>query len=366
MKAFAIIGSSYGDEGKGLMTDYICSQYAPDDSLVIRYNGGAQAGHNVVRNGKSHICSQIGAGSLYGCATYLDKDFLFNPLTFLEELKVFDSPVKYFINPECRVTLPYDMIANRLAELSRGKDKHGSCGMGIFETIQRHRLIPVTVLELFSMTLAEMEGMLSKVKEYYADRFADMGKYDSQLFDGIQTIKKIVTVDSLSNIYHSYKNLVFEGAQGLLLSEKHSPMPHLTPSDPGIMTPYLRCKELPVHTLTAIYVTRGYVTRHGVGPLPNECHKDDILLKGHDTETNTTNLYQDHFRYANLDVVSLLKTIEKDYTQVSDPMLSKKISVTCLDQMKLHTILGVLNEVFKDNTGYCSYGNYAEAINEIL
>ena len=81
MANVSVIGSQYGDEGKGRTVDFVCSNLA-GKTLVVRYNGGAQAGHTVVLNNKRHIFSQFGSGTLRGCDTYFAEECLFDPLAF--------------------------------------------------------------------------------------------------------------------------------------------------------------------------------------------------------------------------------------------------------------------------------------------
>ena len=83
-KAYAVIGANFGDEGKGLMTDYFCR--TNDNPIDIRINGGAQAGHTVCTpEGERHIFSHIGAGYFAGADTYLSEFFIANPMLFVKE-----------------------------------------------------------------------------------------------------------------------------------------------------------------------------------------------------------------------------------------------------------------------------------------
>lgn len=84
MKARVVIGSSFGDCGKGLVTDYLCSQGA---GIVVRFNGGANAGHTVVTpDGQRHVFSHFGSGTLLGVPTFLSSFFVCNPIQFAKEL----------------------------------------------------------------------------------------------------------------------------------------------------------------------------------------------------------------------------------------------------------------------------------------
>ena len=137
MNVTAVIGANFGDEGKGLMTDY----FSDKKTVVVRHNGGAQAGHTVVTpDGIRHVFSHFGSGTLAGAATFLGPRFIINPLLWKKELGIlkkmgFDPKVFYAGG---LVTTPYDMLINEEIERSRGDGRHGSCGVGINETVTRH------------------------------------------------------------------------------------------------------------------------------------------------------------------------------------------------------------------------------------
>ena len=138
-KAYAVIGANFGDEGKGLMTDLFCR--TGGSVINIRSNGGAQAGHTVcTSDGRRHVFSHIGSGSFAGADTYLSGYFILNPMLFSKEAAVLGKDTgNIFIDRHCIVTLPCDMLINQFVETARGKSRHGSCGVGIFETIVRNR-----------------------------------------------------------------------------------------------------------------------------------------------------------------------------------------------------------------------------------
>ena len=83
MKGFVVLGTTFGDEGKGLTTDYLCKQY--EDSIVVRFSGGQQAGHNVQIGDKRHIHSNFGAGTLRGVPSYFSEHTTFYPVTMMRE-----------------------------------------------------------------------------------------------------------------------------------------------------------------------------------------------------------------------------------------------------------------------------------------
>ena len=111
-----------------------------ENPLVIRFNGGAQAGHTVTSpEGIRHVFSHFGSGTLAGASTYLSKYFIVNPILFNREYDVLIKKgivPRVYVSPECIVTTPFDMMINQVIEKRRDGDRHGSCGYGIFETIK--------------------------------------------------------------------------------------------------------------------------------------------------------------------------------------------------------------------------------------
>src|SRR5271157_842973 len=134
-KSFAVIGLGFGDEGKGLVTDYLCSQLS--DPLVIRYSGGQQAGHTVYFNNIKHIFSNFGSGTLRGAPTYWSKFCTVDPVGIVNELNILlEKGIKplLYIDDECQITTPFDKIFN---QTSTNNLNNGTCGVGFGATIQR-------------------------------------------------------------------------------------------------------------------------------------------------------------------------------------------------------------------------------------
>src|SRR5579859_3464997 len=139
-KAVIVAGMAYGDEAKGATVDFLCRDLGA--GLVVRYNGGHQAAHNVVTpEGLHHTFSQFGSGSFVpGVRTHLSRFMLINPIAMLEEeehlslLEVTDMWARTSVHRECVVVTPYHRAFNRLQEISRGHRAHGSCGLGIGDT----------------------------------------------------------------------------------------------------------------------------------------------------------------------------------------------------------------------------------------
>src|SRR5215212_9182933 len=140
-RAIILSGLGFGDEGKGSWTDFLAR--TEPVHTVVRFNGGAQAGHNVVTpDRRHHTFAQLGSGSFVrGVNTHLSRFMLVNPLRLLHEadelraLGVPDALSRLTVDRGAPVTTPFQVAANRLRELARGDARHGSCGMGIGETM---------------------------------------------------------------------------------------------------------------------------------------------------------------------------------------------------------------------------------------
>src|SRR5688572_1634241 len=142
---FLTVDLGFGDAGKGSIVDFLTR--ANEAHTVVRYNGGAQAGHRVVTAGprpREHVFAQFGSGTLAGAATHLSRFMLIDPPAMLEEaghlarLGV-DALERTTIDAGAPVITPFQRAVNRLRELARGDARHGSCGMGIGETMADYR-----------------------------------------------------------------------------------------------------------------------------------------------------------------------------------------------------------------------------------
>jgi adenylosuccinate synthase len=344
-KAKVVIGAGFGDEGKGLVTDWLASQ--AENPLVIRFNGGAQAGHTVVTpEGKRHVFSHFGAGTLAGAKTYLSRHFIVNPILFWQEYKRLSllcaRSIHPIIHPGCPITTPYDMLINQALEKSRGEDRHGSCGVGINETVVRHETMEFAVS--FG-DMSEDDRYAQKIKKirdrYIPHRIAQLGiekhvdmdilNSDILLQNFLEDSEKMDLQCFRRQWAGSWKDdfdLIFEGAQGLKLDKDHRNFPHVTPSNTGLTN----VRNIIGHDaeLDVYYVTRAYATRHGAGPLRNEGKGPQAeFLKDLTCPTNKPNEFQGSFRYAALDVPSMIEDINQD--RGTGLAVSPHLVVTCMD-----------------------------------
>lgn len=343
-----VIGSSFGDEGKGLMTDYFAKEAKEQNKscLVVCHNGGSQKAHTFVSpNGIRHVFHHFGSGSFEGADTYLSSEYIVNPIIFNKEyaeLKRKSAITDCYMDTHCRLTTPFDMLINQIIEEYRGENKHGSCGLGIFETIYRNT-IPykgVTVYEFACMSSRSRWQFLEELASAYVpDRLKQLGvkqvstkwleilsNKEAIIENFIKDFTDMMDRTTLTNegIIEVYDYIIFEGAQGLLLDQDNVEyMPHLTPSNTGIKNPMDIIGNRKAD-IEACYVSRTYMTRHGAGRFDTECRKEDINEKIIDL-TNVPNPFQDSLRYGTLDLKDLKERIEKD---LNGAKVKKSIAIT--------------------------------------
>ena len=169
--ASIVIGLGFGDEGKGLATDYLCSRST--NPLAIRFNGGQQAGHTVcMPDGRHHVFSSFGAGTLRGAATYWSDYCTCSIPDLLNEYQALEkmgTAPQLYIDENCAITTHYDALYNRLQEQHRGNSRHGSCGMGFGNTVQR-QLAGVSFTAKDLLRTKECEKRLLRIRRYYQQK----------------------------------------------------------------------------------------------------------------------------------------------------------------------------------------------------
>jgi adenylosuccinate synthase len=340
MSNIAVIGLGFGDEGKGNIVNYLCSQYPKP--IVIRHNGGHQAGHTVIHNGVRHVFSNFGSGTLQGVPTYWSKFCTVDPIGIINEMAVLiEKGIHKFqliIDPEAMVTTPYDIQINLLKESVR---KHGTVGVGFGETILRNeRGFKLYFRDLFFPKV--LRRKLDAIRAYAIDH----GGHDLPLDRFMECVDKIK--DNLRIFCHKpnlyeYETRIFEGAQGLMLDQDYGFFPHVTRSKTG--TKNIRRIIRPLHEI--FYVTRTYQTRHGNGPMTGKSIKVD-----NPDETNQDDGHQGEFRTGKLDVDLLSYALACDSLDAGNA--TKNLVVTCWDQRSIHVPIQVLHDDLNtDNLFLC-------------
>ena len=314
-----VVGLGFGDEGKGAVVDALCADGPV--SAVVRFNGGAQAAHNVVADGRHHTFSQFGSGTLAGVPTWLSRHVLVEPIALatesreLEAIGVADPLSLVSIDAGALLTTPFHVAANRAREIARGADRHGSCGKGIGETVwygllgdrgavrgevvEEQRVLgdPGPAPRVGDcLDPRALRRELDQLARFYEPLTGDVGRVDElvELYTSFADAVRITTGDEAGRLADAGR-LVFEGAQGVLLDETYGFHPHTTWST---VTPRNARELLDGRPARVIGVTRTYQTRHGAGPLPTE---DPAVLERFPEAHNGTGEFQGAWRAGHLD-----------------------------------------------------------------
>lgn len=340
----SVLGLGFGDCGKGLFVDALTRRWQAHS--VVRFSGGGQAGHNVVEpdsvsiRQRHHTFSQFGAGTLVpGVRTVLVDPMVIHPTALLVEAEVLasiginDALSRLMIDSNCRVTTPYHQAAGRLREVLRGPSAHGSCGVGVGETVRHSLAYPEETLTYGDLS-AETAECVSRDKLHAIRKSLSFellplcqSAEDSAvaaevaiLQDEFLVAKWLgcaralarhccpATTESIRHHLSQPGCVLFEGAQGVLLDEWRGFHPHTTWSSVTTAAVDRVLAGLGIAAKVEHYgVLRSYLTRHGEGPLPTHDESLDSLL----AEPHNSNFcWQGRFRRGHPDAVLMRYAIE--------------------------------------------------------
>lgn len=320
----------FGDAGKGSIVDYLVRRAGT--AMVVRYNGGPQAAHNVVTpDGRHHTFAQFGSGTFVSnVSTYLGPEMLINPLNVfaeaghLHQLGVGDVWSRTVFSKEAMVITPFHIIVNQLREISRGLGRHGSCGQGIGEARAYGIANPSDSLRVGDLrdpsVMMDKLLLMQQRLRLEVEQLPNLELSDSAINDTHQLLvdpdfvgsivedyqhffqmARVIEIAQFGEIAAEYDELIFEGAQGVLLDEKYGFHPYTTWSD----TTYQSALDL-LETIgfdgevQRLGLIRGYATRHGAGPFVTE---DEQLSAEIQEQHNGDNQWQQAFRVGYPDAV---------------------------------------------------------------
>ena len=300
MSSIVIMGSQWGDEGKGKMTDWL----AQKADMIVRYQGGNNAGHTIAFNGKTYKLQLIPSGifepqkiNVIGNGVVVNPKALLGELQMLKDAGVTPSNLK--ISSRAHLILPYHIQLDIAQEKQRGDQKVGTTHNGIGPAyMDKAARIGIRMCDLL-----EKDTFAAKLKENLAQKNALFEKiYDEEPFD----------FDSLFNEYYEYgqqlkdyvtdtsvlvneaisagKNVLFEGAQGIMLDLDHGTYPYVTSSNPVVGGALAGAGVGPQSLTKMVGVCKAYSTRVGEGPFPTELTNetgDWIREKAHEYGTVT-------------------------------------------------------------------------------
>ena len=302
MSAFIVLGAQWGDEGKGKMTDYL----AEEANVVVRFQGGNNAGHTVVVGDKEYKLHLIPSGILYedklnviGNGVVVDPKALFEEIDYLEGVGVKVTPEKLIISDRAHLIMPYHKVLDRLKEKASGKNDIGTTGKGIgpcyTDKFERCgiRMCDLMHEEVFTEKLKENMEM----KNAYITKVlgGEALSFDEILKEYLEYGKKLrpFIQDTSVRVYDDIKadkTVLFEGAQGMLLDIDYGTYPYVTSSNTTAGGVANGVGIGPNMITNAVGITKAYTTRVGKGPFPTELMNetgDWIREKGHEFGVTT-------------------------------------------------------------------------------
>jgi len=294
-----VIGAQWGDEGKGKITDLL----SKSADVVVRYQGGVNAGHTVVVEGQTFRLHLIPSGILYpdteciiGSGTVIDPKVLIEELDQVESLGI--STAKLMISQAAHVTMPYHRMIDKASEERRGSQKLGTTGRGIGPTYaDKSERTGIRMIDLINPDrLREQVNWTVNYKNVILEKLYNLSPLDpqqviSEYLEFADRLRPHV-IDASLNIYNAIqkrRNILFEGAQGTLLDLDHGTYPYVTSSNPVAGGACVGTGVGPTMIDRVIGVAKAYTTRVGEGPFPTEA-KDEIgeLLCDRGAEFGTT------------------------------------------------------------------------------
>lgn len=294
-----VIGAQWGDEGKGKITDLLSGSA----DMVVRYQGGVNAGHTIVVQGQTFKLHLIPSGILYpntecviGCGTVIDPQVLIKELEQLEQLNI--STANLLISQTAHVTMPYHRMIDKASEEVRGNHKIGTTGRGIGPTYaDKSERTGIRMLDLMDTDgLREQLERTINYKNTILEKLYNLPPLNPQdvieeYLSYAERLRPFV-VDTALKIYDAVlrrRNILFEGAQGTLLDLDHGTYPYVTSSNPVAGGACVGSGLGPTMIDRVIGVSKAYTTRVGEGPFPTELD-DEIgeLLGDRGAEFGTT------------------------------------------------------------------------------
>ena len=302
MSAFIVLGAQWGDEGKGKMTDYL----AEEANVVVRYQGGNNAGHTVEVGDKQYKLHLIPSGILHdeklnviGNGVVVDPKAFFTEIDYLKEEGVKVTPEKLIVSDRAHVIMPYHKVLDKLKEKARGKNDIGTTGKGIgpcyTDKFERCgiRVCDLIDKEVFKEKLKDNIEMKNKYivnvlggePLSFEEIYEEYSNYGEEL--------KPFVKDTSVRVYNEIKEdktVLFEGAQGMLLDIDYGTYPYVTSSNTTAGGVANGVGIGPNMITNAVGIAKAYTTRVGKGPFPTELEDETgewIREKGHEYGVTT-------------------------------------------------------------------------------
>ena len=284
-KNVVVIGTHWGDEGKGKIVDLLTE----DVAAVVRFQGGHNAGHTLVVEGKKTVLHLIPSGILHpgvrcliGNGVVLSIPDLMKEIAELEETGV-SVRDRMLLSLDCPLIMPYHVALDRCVELRRGNQKIGTTGRGIgpaYEDKVGRRGLRLRDLLDREQLIYKIEGLLEyhnfMLEQYYEAEPVSLAECLAASLDYVEALKPMMgdVLTTLADYRRSGAAVLFEGAQGALLDIDHGTYPFVTSSNTTAGAISAGCGVGPLYLDYILGITKAYTTRVGEGPFPTELHDE--------------------------------------------------------------------------------------------
>jgi adenylosuccinate synthase len=285
MKVDVLLGLQWGDEGKGKLVDFITPKY----DIIARFQGGANAGHTLIFDGKKYVLHLIPSGIFRdNCINIIGSGVVIDPIALVEEIKLLEShgidvEPKLRISKRAHLILPTHRVLDRVSELDKGDKKIGSTLKGIGPTyMDKTGRNGIRMGDIF-MNFKEKYNQLKekhflimerhKMTLEWLDAYTQIEKEEKDWFESVEYLKSIDIIDSeyfINKSLKERKTVLAEGAQGSLLDVDYGTYPFVTSSNTTIsgVISGLGVSPQSIGSVTGIF--KAYTTRVGSGPFPTE------------------------------------------------------------------------------------------------
>jgi len=288
MKNLTIVGAQWGDEGKGKIVDHLCSKF----DVVLRFQGGHNAGHTIIIGKEKFILSILPSGLIRNKLCIIGSNVVIDPIHFLKEIdllrkkKIKISKNNLKIANNASILLPFHSVIDQIREQKLPKEKIGTTGRGIgpcYEDKVARRGLKIYDLEDTNILRVRLKNLIN-FHNIFLKNLSKKRISFNETFKLLKSIRKKVLPFSIdvsefiNSKYFFKKKLLFEGAQGLMLDIDHGTFPFVTSSNtiPAIAAASIGIKPSKIGHILG--VVKAYTTRVGEGPFPTEI-KSNLGLK---------------------------------------------------------------------------------------
>jgi adenylosuccinate synthase len=355
MAAVVLIGAQWGDEGKGKITDFL----AEKADMIVRYQGGNNAGHTVVINNETFKLHLIPSGIFYPEKTcVIGNGLVIDPKVLIEELDYLEgkgiSTANLRISSNAHVIMPYHRILDVLEEEFKGDQKIGTTKRGIGPAYKDKasrtgiRFSDFLDSEEFAQKLAyNLQEKNLIIRKIYGQQELNYDDILQEYLTYAERVKPYVTDSSLEvNQYLDQgKQVLFEGAQGTLLDLDHGTYPYVTSSNPVAGAACIGAGVGPTRISKVVGVVKSYTTRVGEGPFPTELTGETgELIRNRGGEYGTTTGRPRRCGWFDAVIVRYAVRI----SGISDIALTKLDVLTGMDTIKICTGYRYRGQILSD------------------